>query len=269
MKLRMRALLILLLAGQVASAASPNICLDSKAREHLTSSKNQVSLPDFLKSAALSRVTLFGEIHFTSPGLRARLINQLAPLLGPKSCLFYELDHTLTIEQKLREFREPGFERNLAQFSEMHAAAVKSGLREYLVDTEFSWERLDDETTDSRNVFMTEKIAKAMKDCPKAVMFVGKAHATEDAPKQPTLQERLRTRGFTVTAVNLQETREEKEITAPLASWNNACPKGSTLPAVDEAVAVRTGDLAAQLKLLPKTKSPAKWRDFDWVLLVP
>ena len=250
---------------------SANICQDSESLAFLKQPQNFLPLAKISSVVKDSDVILIGEIHYSLPGQRRLILRKLRPYFaGHKACLFYELPAEMPIRAHLEKFKAKNYELVSEEFRELHFAALAFKLGEFTIDGPAS--ASFDAQMSSRNLTMGKNIFDLWQSgkCEKSVLFVGKAHLTEETVETQSLPQILRKVGVPIKVVNLQNAQEQKSnLQTTLASWNGICSswKKTALPVPTKPVIFESSKLPSRLVFNPRSEDLEPWTVFDWTIL--
>lgn len=232
------------------------------------------TLADKLKDTPL---VMFGEIHQTHFGLRKHLLNQVRASKQGRVCMLYELNRNLSVTQHLKAFSQPGFEINKKYLNQLHQISKVSGWKEFAVDVESSPEDFSSEEVNRRDRAMAQHIDHLLKtECDSAVMFVGKAHVTNEDNKRMNLNQQLKKIEVKTQVVNLQVSNDFAMTKAwgadavDLQSWSGVCQKSQKLPSLKRPMIFLNKNLPAKTRMYPRAQSDqSTWDSFDFTILAP
>ena len=254
--------------GQLPSA---NICEDSEVLTLMKQPQFFQPLGQLASAVKDADVFLVGEIHYSLPGLRRKILQNLASTLGPQGCLLYELPKEKSIQQHLAVFHGENYELVLEEFLELHQAARDLNLFEFTIDAQpgLNWE---DSRMALRNQTMAQNILDLQKNaiCSKSILFVGKAHLTEETTETRTLLQILRKSNLKIKAINLQDSEGQASIFhSSIASWNGVCSNQKELRLLQptDPVIFESGRLPSRLVFNPRSEDLEPWTIFDWTIL--
>jgi hypothetical protein len=245
-----------------------------------------VQLEDYkLESASSSRLLMFGEIHYkTSASLLVDLINNFAPQMHSKKCLFLEFSSAVDPHEMISKVEGalatlpagPSEERSdytqmLSYFKPLITAADKKGLKVFSVDHPKNFGQ--GMPLNERDEAMKSRISELLGpqgSCDDAIMFVGKAHITADEPNRTVLAKLLKNTNIQMTTVNVVEASDA--VPQEFASWGKLCtsppfePKGGTYIFSNEVI---SPDVEMWPNYKGKNVLSGKWKDFDFTVLAP
>lgn len=245
-----------------------------------------IKLEDYkLEPASSSRFLMFGEIHYkTSTPLLVNLINNFAPQMRSKKCLFLEFSSAVDPHEMISKVEGalaalpagPSEERSdynqmLSYFKPLVVTADKKGLKVFSVDHPKNFGQ--GMPLNERDEAMKSRISELLGPqgpCDDAIMFVGKAHITADEPNRTVLAKLLKSTNIQMTTVNVVEGSDP--VPQEFVSWGKLCAsppfesKGDTYIFPNELISF---DVEMWPNYKGKNVFSGRWKDFDFTVLAP
>lgn len=260
-----------------------SICsLGEKQLSTLLSAKgeNPVRGTRFYSSAEKSEVLIAGETHFlTDFKARQALIKMAQEIKGGKACVALELPKTSKglahfiqgIRAQAVAERAKGDEWSgqynddlVSYYGSMIDYASSLSLAVKSVDHRESFSNIGLDLQ-IRNQAMAAHIAQLLEsqECSFVLLFVGKAHETKGIAGEPAISEILKSKGHTVSSVNLQMSYEKS---IPFRYRTFQCEIQNS---IHQTAIVDSKQFSEKVRVAPHSQEMIRLRDFDFTWFIP